>query len=47
MLWNGRINVDMLVTDEFDLGGLEEVFDQMEARHGLKKIVYRTGNTAR
>jgi NADPH2:quinone reductase len=40
MLQNGRIDVDTLVTDEFDLDGLETAFEQMEAREGLKKVVY-------
>ncbi|WP_158057903.1 alcohol dehydrogenase catalytic domain-containing protein [Halorussus halophilus] len=40
LLRNGRIDVETLVTDEFALEGLEEAFDQMEAREGLKKMVY-------
>lgn len=40
LLQNGRIDVDTLVTDEFGLDGLETAFEQMEAREGLKKVVY-------
>lgn len=40
LLQNGRIDVDTLVTDEFGLGDLEEAFEQMEDRKGLKKMVY-------
>ena len=40
LLRNGRIDVDTLVTDEFGLDGLERAFEQMEAREGLKKVVY-------
>jgi NADPH2:quinone reductase len=40
LLQNDRIDVDSLVTDEFDLDGLETAFEQMEAREGLKKVVY-------
>lgn len=40
LLRNGRIDVDTLVTDEFDLEGLPDAFDQMEDRKGLKKMVY-------
>lgn len=40
MLENDRIDVDTLVTDEFGLEDLEEAFEQMEAREGLKKMVY-------
>lgn len=40
LLQNGRIDVDALITDEFGLEGLEEAFEQMEARDGLKKMVY-------
>jgi len=48
LLQNGRIDVDSLVTDDFSLDGLEDAFDQMENREGLKKMVYpnRTGSTA-
>ena len=42
LLQNGRIDVDTLVTDEFGLDGLETAFEQMEAREGLKKVVYPT-----
>ncbi|WP_224333730.1 zinc-dependent alcohol dehydrogenase family protein [Haloprofundus halobius] len=42
LLQNGRIDVDTLVTDEFGLNGLQEGFDQMEDREGLKKMVYPT-----
>lgn len=42
LLQNGRIDVDPLVTDEFALDGLAEAFEQMEARDGLKKMVYPT-----
>lgn len=40
LLRNGRIDTDTLVTDEFSLDGLERAFEQMEARDGLKKIIY-------
>lgn len=40
LLQNGRIDVDTLVTDQFPLDGLEQALEQMEARDGLKKIVY-------
>jgi L-iditol 2-dehydrogenase len=40
LLENGRIDVDTLITDEFDLEGLETAFEQMEAHMGLKKLVY-------
>lgn len=40
LLQNGRIDVDTLVTDEFGLEDLEEAFEQMEDRRGLKKMVY-------
>ncbi|SEP17151.1 NADPH2:quinone reductase [Halogranum amylolyticum] len=40
LLQNGRIDVDTLVTDEFGLDGIETAFEQMEAREGLKKVVY-------
>jgi NADPH2:quinone reductase len=40
LLQNDRIDVDTLVTDEFGLDGLETAFEQMEAREGLKKVVY-------
>jgi NADPH2:quinone reductase len=40
LLQNGRIDVDSLITDEFALEGLEDAFDQMENRQGLKKMVY-------
>jgi NADPH2:quinone reductase len=40
LLQNGRIETEALITDEFSLDGLEEAFEQMEAREGLKKMVY-------
>jgi len=40
LLQRGRIDVETLVTDEVGLDGLEEAFDQMENREGLKKVVY-------
>ncbi|EFW94036.1 zinc-binding dehydrogenase [Haladaptatus paucihalophilus DX253] len=40
LLQNGRIDADTLVTDEFSLDDIELAFEQMEAREGLKKIVY-------
>lgn len=40
LLQGGRIDVDTLITDEFGLDGLEEAFEQMENREGLKKMVY-------
>ncbi|WP_433633384.1 alcohol dehydrogenase catalytic domain-containing protein [Halomicrococcus sp. NG-SE-24] len=40
LLENGRIDVDTLITDEFDLDGLEHAFAQMEASEGLKKMIY-------
>ncbi|WP_273837405.1 alcohol dehydrogenase catalytic domain-containing protein [Halococcus sp. PRR34] len=40
LLQNDCIDVDTLVTDEFALEGLEEAFEQMEDRDGLKKIIY-------
>jgi L-iditol 2-dehydrogenase len=43
LLQNDRIDVDTLVTDEFGLGDLEEAFEQMEDRSGLKKMVYPNG----
>ena len=43
LLQNGRIDVDTLVTDDFDLGNLENAFEQMKARKGLKKMVYPNG----
>lgn len=45
LLQNGRIDVDTLVTDEFGLTDLEEAFEQMEARSGLKKMVYPNGDS--
>lgn len=39
-LQNGRIDADTLITDEFSLDGLEQAFDEMEARDGLKKMIY-------
>lgn len=40
LLQNGRIDVEILITDEFGLDGLETAFEQMESREGLKKVVY-------
>ena len=40
LLQNNRIDVDTFITDEFALDNLEEAFEQMEARRGLKKMVY-------
>lgn len=40
LLENGRIDTETLVTDEFSLDGLEQAFEQMEARDGLKKMIY-------
>ncbi|WP_197431285.1 zinc-dependent alcohol dehydrogenase family protein [Halorubrum sp. CBA1125] len=40
LLRNDRLDVDTLVTDEFALDEVEQAFEQMEAREGLKKIVY-------
>jgi NADPH2:quinone reductase len=42
LLQNGRIDVDTLITDEFSLDDLETAFEQMDAREGLKKVVYPT-----
>ncbi len=39
-LRNGRIDVDPLVTDEYDLDGLSDAFTQMEDKEGLKKMIY-------
>lgn len=39
-LRNDRIDTDTLITDEFPLDGLEEALKQMEAREGLKKMVF-------
>jgi L-iditol 2-dehydrogenase len=35
-----RIVVDSLITDEYPLNGLEQAFDRMDEREGLKNIVY-------
>ncbi|WP_262176312.1 zinc-dependent alcohol dehydrogenase family protein [Haloarcula laminariae] len=40
LLQNGRIDTETLITDEFGIEGLEQAFEQMEARDGLKKMVY-------
>ncbi|WP_123619213.1 zinc-dependent alcohol dehydrogenase family protein [Halorubrum sp. CSM-61] len=40
LLQNDRIDVDSLVTDEFELDGLETAFEEMESREGLKKVIY-------
>ena len=40
LLQNDRIDVDTFITDEFALDNVEEAFEQMEARRGLKKMVY-------
>lgn len=40
LLQTGSIEVETLVTDEFGLDGLEDAFEQMEAREGLKKMIY-------
>lgn len=43
LLESGRIDVDPLVTDEYDLDGLQDAFDQMEETDGLKKVIYPGG----
>lgn len=40
LLANQRIDADALVTDEFSLDDIELAFEQLEARDGLKKMVY-------
>jgi L-iditol 2-dehydrogenase len=35
-----RIEVDPLITDEYALDGLEQAFDRMDEREGLKKIIH-------
>ena len=40
LLQNDRIDTETLITDEFSLDELETAFEQMEAREGLKKMVY-------
>lgn len=40
LLQGDRIETDALITDEFDLNGIQTAFDQMENNEGLKKMVY-------
>lgn len=40
LLQGGRIETEALITDEFDLGGIQTAFDQMENNEGLKKMIY-------
>lgn len=40
LLQGDRIETEALITDEFDLDGLQTAFDQMENNEGLKKIIY-------
>jgi len=40
LLQGGRIETEALITDEFDLDGLQTAFDQMENNEGLKKMIY-------
>lgn len=40
LLQRGRIDASALITDEYDLYGLQNAFDQMKDKDGLKKMVY-------
>lgn len=40
LLRRDRIDADALITDEYDLHGIQNAFDQMEDNDGLKKMVY-------
>lgn len=43
LLQGDRIETEALITDEFDLDGVQTAFDQMENNEGLKKMIYPNG----
>jgi NADPH2:quinone reductase len=43
LLQGDRVETAPLVTDEYDLDGLQTAFDQMEDKQGLKKVIYPNG----